>query len=196
HVSFNRAAADAGYDMTAIDQRVAKLIGDVRARPPHGWLAVTIALEHFTAMFAHQFLAHPEHFHGAGSEQADLWCWHAVEEIEHKGVAFDTWLHATRNWSRWRRWRVKSLLMLIITRRFVKHRFADAMELLAQDGITGWHARARLLWYLLGRPGILRRIMPAWIAYFLPGFHPWNHDDRALIRRFDSIYAAAQMPAE
>ena len=62
-------------------------------------LGVTIALEHFTAMFAHEFLEHPEHFVGAEVEQAELWRWHAVEELEHKGVAYDTWLHATRDWS-------------------------------------------------------------------------------------------------
>jgi uncharacterized protein len=193
HLAFNRAAETAGYDLRAIDARVEKLIGDVYARPKPGWLAVTIALEHFTAMFAHEFLAHPEHFIGADVEQAELWRWHAVEEIEHKGVAYDTWLHATRGWSRWKRWKVKSLLMLVITKRFIRNRFQDAGELLAQDGIAGWRAKARLVWYLVGRPGILRRVFPAWCAYFLPGFHPWNHDDRALIGKYDSEFAAAEL---
>jgi predicted metal-dependent hydrolase len=67
------------------------------------------------------------------------------------------------------------------------------MDLLAQDGITGWRARGGLLWYLAGRPGILRRIFPAWVAYFLPGFHPWNRDDRALIGKYDSEFADAVM---
>jgi predicted metal-dependent hydrolase len=191
HLAFNRAAAAAGYDLGAIDAWVEQMIGRIYARPPHAWLAVTIALEHFTAMFAHQFLAHPEHFAGSQGEQAELWRWHAVEELEHKGVAYDTWLHATRHWSRWKRWKVKSVLMLIISRRFVVHRFRDASALLAQDGIAGWRARARLAWYLVGRPGILRRVFPAWCAYFLPGFHPWNRDDRALIGKYDSEYAAA-----
>jgi len=181
HIAFNRAAEKAGYDLSRIDARVERLLADVYARPKHGWLAVTMALEHFTAMFAHEFLQHPAHFVGADVEQAELWRWHAAEEIEHKGVAYDTWLHATRGWSRWKRWKIKSLLMLVITKRFIKHRFEDAMELLAQDGITGWRARRGLIWYLVGRPGILRRVFPAWCSYFLPGFHPWNHDDRALI---------------
>ena len=193
HLAFNRAAGAAGYELGAIDARVEKLLGDVYARPKHAWLAVTIALEHFTAMFAHEFLAHPEHFAGSDGEQAALWRWHAVEELEHKGVAYDTWLHATRDWSRWKRWKVKSLLMLVISRRFVKHRFRDAGELLAQDGNTGWRAKARLAWYLVGKPGILRRVFPAWCAYFLPGFHPWDRDDRALIGKYDSEYAAAAM---
>jgi predicted metal-dependent hydrolase len=191
HLAFNRAAEAAGYDLSVIDARVERLIGDVYARPRIFWLAVTIALEHFTAMFAHEFLKHPEHFVGADSEQAELWRWHAVEEIEHKGVAYDTWLHATRDWSRWKRWKVKSLLMLVITKRFVTNRFRDASELLAQDGITGWRAKSGLVWYLVGKPGILRRVFPAWCAYFLPGFHPWNRDDRALIGKYDSEYSDA-----
>ena len=191
HLAFNRAAVDAGYDLAEIDARVERLLADVYARPKIAWLAVTMALEHFTAMFAHEFLSHPEHFGGAEHEQAELWRWHAAEEIEHKGVAYDTWLHATKDWSRWKRWKVKSLLMLVITKRFVTHRFRDAKELLAQDGIAGWRATAGLLWYVFGKPGILRRIFPAWCAYFLPGFHPWNLDDRALIARYDSEFADA-----
>ncbi len=193
HLAFNRAAEAAGYDLSAIDARVERLIGDVYARPKIAWLAVTMALEHFTAMFAHEFLSHPEHFVGADVEQAELWRWHAVEELEHKGVAYDTWLHATREWSRWKRWKVKALSMLVITRRFVRNRFIDASDLLAQDGIAGGRASVRLAWYLVGRPGILRRVFPAWCAYFLPGFHPWKRDDRALIGKYDSDYAAAEL---
>src|SRR5690606_16560404 len=62
HLAFNRAAVDAGYDLTEIDARVEQLLADVYARPQIAWLAVTMALEHFTAMFAHEFLARPEHF--------------------------------------------------------------------------------------------------------------------------------------
>jgi predicted metal-dependent hydrolase len=191
HLAFNRAAEAAGYDLTAINARVERLIGDVYARPKVAWLAVTIALEHFTAMFAHQFLAHPEHFVGAEVEQAELWRWHAVEELEHKGVAYDTWLHATRSWGAWKRWKLKNLAMLAITRRFIRNRFRDATDLLAQDGIAGPRAKARLVWYLVGSPGILRRVFPAWCAYLVPGFHPWSRDDRNLIGGYDSDHAGA-----
>ncbi len=123
--------------------------------------------------------------------QADIWRWHAIEEIEHKGVAYDTFLHATRGWPRFRRWRLKAMIMLLITRRFIQHRSRDALDFMAQDGITGWRAKARIAWYLFGKPGALRRIFPAWVAYFLPGFHPWNHDDRALIAKYESEFADA-----
>ena len=185
HLAFNRAVEDAGYETAAIDARVESLVNDVFALPPIAWLGITMALEHFTAMFAHEFLANPRHFYGSDVEQAQLWQWHAVEEIEHKAVAHDTWLHATRGWSRWKRWSVKSALMLRVTSRFIRNRMQDAEDLLAQDGITGWRAKGPLLAYLFVKPGILLRMLPAWASYFLPGFHPWKLDNRELIDSYD-----------
>ena len=67
------------------------------------------------------------------------------------------------------------------------------IELLRQDGITGMRAWARMLWFAWVRPGMMRKILGAWLAFFLPGFHPWNHDDRALIGKHDSEFADAAM---
>jgi predicted metal-dependent hydrolase len=196
HIVFNRAAEAAGYDVGEIDKHVASLIDEANGQPPIARLAITMSLEHFTAMFAHDFLANPEHFMNSDVEQAEMWRWHAVEEVEHKGVAYDTWLHATRDWPRFRRWLMRSLVMLDVTVRFVSHRTRDALDLMEQDGLPRGEARRKLLWFLYGKPGILRRIFPAWLAYFIPGFHPWKTDDRALIARYESEYAAAVMPAE
>lgn len=181
HLAFNRIATDAGYDMAHIDFRVEEMLQKHADRPVILNLAATMALEHYTAMMAHEMLANPAHFTGANSEVAGMWRWHAIEEIEHKGVAFDTWLHATRNWSRWKRWKVKSLLMLMVTRNFLFRRIVDTLYLLEQDGIAGAKAKWNLFTFLVAKPGMLRRIFPAWVAYFLPGFHPWNLDDRKLI---------------
>jgi predicted metal-dependent hydrolase len=193
HVVFNKAAAEAGYDMDKIDRRVEELMAQIKQRPQIVNLAATIALEHFTAIMAHEFLANPRHFKNAEPETAAMWRWHAMEEIEHKGVAFDTYRHATRYWSKWRRWKLQSLMMLIITVRFFTNRWNDTLDLLSQDGLSGWRIKARLLWYLVGTPGVVRKIVPAWFAYFLPGFHPWNHDDRALIGKAESAFADAVM---
>ncbi|MFT4026955.1 MAG: metal-dependent hydrolase [Novosphingobium sp.] len=181
HLAFNRAAAAQGYELGRIEAHVQEMLDLAKDRPQIVNLAATMALEHYTAMMAHLMLADPRLFAGGDPELTEMWRWHAVEEIEHKGVAYDTFLHATQGWSRWRRWKLKAIMMLVITRNFIPHRIRDTLDLLAQDGITGFAARRRVIWYLFGRPGVLRRLIPAWIAYFLPGFHPWNHDDRALI---------------
>lgn len=191
HIAFNRAAVEAGYDLDFIDQRVAANLELTKDRPAIINLAVTMALEHYTAMMAQEFLANPKHFAGAEPETAAMWRWHAIEEIEHKGVAYDTYLHATKDWTRYRRWKLKSVMMVIVTINFLRHRWTDTLDLLAQDGLTGWKMKAKLAWYLLGTPGVLRRIFPAWLSYFLPGFHPWNHDGRALIGKHDSEFKDA-----
>ncbi|UYY59517.1 metal-dependent hydrolase [Sphingomonas sp. S2-65] len=193
HVAFNRHVTDQGYDIRPLEADVDAQLALTKDRPPIGSLAATLCLEHFTAILAHALLADPRHLEGAEPEAAAMWRWHAIEEIEHKGVAFDTWMHATKDWSRWQRWRIKSFVMLITTWRFFDGRRRGILELLRQDGLTGPRIWAKLAWYAFGNPGLARKVAGQWFAFFLPGFHPWNHDDRALINKADSDYAAAVM---
>ena len=196
HLAFNRRAADAGYDLTTLEDQVAKRLAVTKSKPPVVSLAATMALEHFTAILAHQLLASPAHLAGADAEAAALWRWHAAEEIEHKGVAYDTWLHATRAWPRTKRWKVKAKVMLFVTRNFIVDRTAGALELMRQDGIVGLRAWSSFLWYVWVWPGMFRKIAGAWFRFFLPGFHPWNEDDRALLRRYEVSAAASPAPAK
>jgi uncharacterized protein len=192
HDAFNRRAADAGYDLSKLEAQVEKRLAVTRGRPPVVSLAATMALEHFTAILAHQLLANPKHLAGGEKETADLWRWHACEEIEHKGVAYDTWLFATRDWTRWKRWKVKAKVMLYVTRNFLVDRTAGALDLMRQDGVTGLKAWWLLLTYLWVRPGMFRKIAGAWFKFFLPGFHPWNEDDRHLLGAYAAIASGAE----
>ena len=181
HVAFNKRAHEAGYDLSKLERQVDFRLDLVRSKPPIASLAATMALEHFTAILAHELLRDPRHLGACDPESAALWRWHAIEEIEHKGVAYDTWLHATKHWPRFKRWQVKAKVMLLVSRNFVVDRTAGALELMRQDGITGPKAWARLFWFAYVRPGMMRKVLGAWASFFLPGFHPWNHDDRKLI---------------
>jgi predicted metal-dependent hydrolase len=194
HVSFNKRVVDAGYDTTSLERTVDEVLALINARPKIVNLCATIALEHYTAILAQMFLNDPMAFNGSEGEEAQLWKWHAIEEIEHKGVAYDTWLHATRDWSRFRRWRMKAIMMTLVTLRFWPKRIRGMLDLLAQDGLTGWRVKARVAWFMLGKPGVLRRVFLPWLAFFMPGFHPWNEDDRHLIALNDSDYEAARLP--
>ena len=193
HVALNRRAVESGYDTSRIEDRITESLEMTKDRPKIANLAATMILEHFTAILAQQLIANPRHLEGADTETAELWRWHALEEIEHKGVAYDTWLYATRDWSRWQRWKVKALMMFIITNVFWTNRFKDTLDLLAQDGIKGFGTSMKLLGFLLVKPGVARKIIGPWIKFFLPGFHPWNEDDRHLIDLAESEYEAARL---
>ena len=194
HDAFNKRAANSGYDLSKLEAQVEKRLELTRGRPPIVSLAATMALEHFTAILAHELLSDPRHLDGADRETAALWRWHAAEEIEHKGVAYDTWLNATRHWPRSTRWKVKAKVMLLVTRNFLVDRTAGALELMRQDGVTGLRAWRILLWHLWVRPGMFRKIAGAWVKFFMPGFHPWNVDDRHLLAAYEATAPAAAEP--
>lgn len=194
HVAFNKRVAEAGYDMSGLEKKVSDSLELTKNRPQILNLAVTMALEHYTAIMATLMITDRKLWKGTDAEQVELWKWHAMEEIEHKGVAYDTWLHATKDWSRWKRWKVKSIMMLLVSKNFWINRYKGVIELLRQDGITGAKAHLGLLWFLFGGPGAIRKLMLPWATFFLPGFHPWNHDDRKLINMAESEYEAARMP--
>jgi predicted metal-dependent hydrolase len=182
HGYFNRLAAQAGYDTTAIDARLAEFIA--RTSQANGFVnqLVTACLEHFTAIIAHDVLARPDQLAGATPEAQSLWRWHAVEEIEHKGVAYDVWLHMAAHLSPWRRWKIRCKIMAKVSAAFLIFRTQDARELLMQQGFGEREARKALRAYLWGKDGALRRIVGAWAQWFRPGFHPWQRDDNALLQ--------------
>ncbi|WP_374406836.1 metal-dependent hydrolase [Pelagerythrobacter sp.] len=182
HVVFNRQAAEAGFDIAPLEERARRTISWARRRSPVQQLAATCALEHFTATLANDLLADPLHLEGASEEPARLWKWHAIEEIEHKAVAFDTYLVATRKMTRFRRWLKRSAVMAVTSMRFHYVIYRNTADLLAQDGKNNVPTWAKLLAYLYGRPGPMRKLLAEVFIYMRPGFHPWQVDDRHLLK--------------
>lgn len=197
HVAFNRLTEDHGYDIASIEKGIGEMLALAAGRPKEFNLAITLALEHFAATISDQLLRHPSYLAKAEKEAADLWRWHATEEIEHKGLVYEVWLHATRDWSKFRRWKVRALLGLLITRKYFGNRIADALDMMAQDGITGWRGKWKLYSYLWWKPGMMRRMFFDWVKILLPGFHPWKFDNSHLIRQYRGThYIDEAVPAE
>jgi uncharacterized protein len=191
HVVFNDQMAAHGYDVSRMEQRTRDRLEIARARHPVAMLASTVALEHFTAILANAILSDPRHLEGAAEEARRLWTWHAIEEIEHKSVAYDTYLAVMVNQPVWRRWWVRVLLMTISTWHFARNTKRNLADIFEQDGIRNGRTWRRTLSHLLVKPGILRRVLPGYLAFYLPGWHPWNHDDRPLLKRAEASLAPA-----
>lgn len=194
HIVFNQQVAAHGVDVAALEARAKARLDFARSRPPLLQLGATIALEHFTAILAHAVLADPRHLEGASDAARALWRWHAVEEVEHKAVAFDTFLAATRDLSGWRRWTLRVTTMAAATGILVSTVGDNLADIFDAHGVNRPATWRRLAAYLLVRPGIVRQVLGRYLAYFMPGFHPWAHDDRALAAEAErglAAYAAA-----
>ena len=96
HNEFNARVEADGYEIASEVARVEDRLREARERHPVGQLAMTVALEHFTAIFAHTALKNPALMADTDRDSQRMWAWHAIEEIEHKSVAFDTYAHVMR----------------------------------------------------------------------------------------------------
>lgn len=182
HLVFNKRVTDQGYDISKLEARTKHRLGLARARGPRAQLAVTIALEHFTAILANALLSNPKHLEGAGPEAQAMWRWHAIEEIEHKAVAFDTYMAVHRKSFALTRWFRRSTAMFLATILLFDAIGRNMRDLLAQDGIKGWRALKGSLHYVFVKPGVMRQVFGSYLTYYWPGFHPWKHDDSALVK--------------
>jgi predicted metal-dependent hydrolase len=189
HLAFNRIATERGYDLGRINAFLKRRFDWARTYGPRRQLASTAALEHFTAILAHELLSDPGDLEGAPDSIRRLWFWHAIEEIEHKGVAFDTFFVATKHLSGLRRWFLRCGAMCVATVLFLHEIAYCAGDFFRQDRIASFGTWWRFLRYVFVEPGVLRRVLGSYFLYFKPGFHPWHVDDRELIGKFEPILA-------
>lgn len=175
HAAYNRYAEQHDIDLKSIEDEIAGRIRHLQKKlSPARQLAVTCALEHFTAILAEALLRNPDMHERLHPDMARLWLWHAVEESEHKGVAFDVYQEQVGDyWIRVRAMALTSLMFLFNQTRFqTRLMYADG-ELKPGQWLRGM----RRLW---GRRGWFRALIPAYLAYYHPDFHPWQSDTHAL----------------
>lgn len=191
HHCFNEHLEDCDFDISRLEKAIADVTNGIRRKPEISHLVATMCIEHITAILSAELIANPSHLEQADEHQRNLWLWHASEEVEHKGVAYDTWLHISRDWNPVKRWFVRSSFMAKISLGFTKNRAKGILDLLRQDGISGPRAWFGLAHYaLIGKAPFRRTLWPL-LQFFKPGFHPWDIDDRYLIGLAESEYEAA-----
>jgi uncharacterized protein len=189
HGRMNEVLTDAGYDIEPLEHTIKSFVSFFRGRSEMTCLTATMCIEHFTSIIAAEILKNDHHLAGADPELRELWVWHAIEEIEHKAVAFDVWNYAARDWSGAKRYLVRNGMLMLVTISFFVNRTRGQMQLLKQDGIAAGPAFRGLIKHGFGRGGLARNIFKPWLSYFRPAFHPWDHDDHHLLEKGNVMLA-------
>lgn len=178
HQKFNEMLCAArGFDLDAIEAPLRNRLAWVQKKlSPRRQLAGTVAYEHLTAVMAHDLLVNNDVLQDADPRIAALWRWHAVEETEHKSVAFDVYMAVGGNTSE------RRVAMIMNTWYFLGDVF-HIMRLMANANGERWKIGEWIkgLNYLFGKPGILRRCAPAYFRFYRDKFHPWHYDNRHVI---------------
>jgi hypothetical protein len=178
HRSLNEMMVGHGYTVAPkVEARLRGFLQLVRrVLAPRSQLAATVALEHFTAIMAEGLLRHESMRAGFHPGVRHLWLWHAVEETEHKAVAFDVYRAAGGGYPR------RIAIMLLATVIFFAVTAGVQARLMATRGVLWkpwrWVRGVTRLWIW---PGHFTRMIPAYLDYFRPGFHPSDRDTAALL---------------
>lgn len=173
HTLFNAQLQAQGFT-NWIERHGAKRFADNAHRDYRVHLAATAATEHFTAIFAHWTMRHPEAFEGAEARLQTLWKWHAAEEAEHRSTAFDIYTAASGD-TIWRTRIFKYVTVQFfsdVTRQLLINLWQDKAFFQWRTWASGWRL-------LFAKDGIIRSNYPQWRAYLSPDFHPSQQDGQA-----------------
>lgn len=181
HHSLNHHLAALGYPVTHLDRRARLGLGIAqRVLPPVAQLAVTATLEHVTATLADEILGSDDVQQlFTDDEIRRLVTWHALEEAEHRAVAFDVFQHVCdREWLRTWTFRV---VMCVST--------LDVATALLTSLASDPHGRRpstlRKSWQHLRRAPFDGRQMRQRLGeYTRRSFHPHQHGSNALVERW------------
>ncbi len=184
HNQLNASFASFGVDVAREVDYAERVFAWVERRVPKRiQLGMTAFLEHLTATGAHMLFMEPLVAKSMHPQMLSFWRWHAVEELEHKAVAFDVMRNVgigyfTRAFSA-----VVALVMLAlpfdrIARRMVKE---DPHRVTKEELAAARRLEAKLM-----RPQV--RLI---LDYFRPSFHPTDFDDSAYLEEWYATVAEA-----
>jgi len=172
HIAFNSFLEQRGYPVGKIEKRVAQIIRRIQENSsPASNLAQTAALEHLTAFLASAVLEQPHIIARTHPTVAAFWTWHAIEEVEHRSVAFEVYKQFVDDEP------LRLRMMAMSTLFFSIANSIRTIAILRQRGelvdAKAWRGAYDMLF---GGEGLLRKAMPLYRAYYRRDFHPDQHE--------------------
>jgi predicted metal-dependent hydrolase len=181
HDRFNALLSQLGYPTRFVDAATGQAMALMqRLAPTSVQLAFTAAAEHFTSVLAEQLLEDdPFEDQDVAEEIRALFRWHALEEAEHKAVAFDVYDECVHNEA------IRLATMHVTTALLV----AVAGAALLGAALTDPAARNPLRFLasvvnLRNSPFARKKIGLRLLEYHRPGFHPDDRDTEELVARW------------
>jgi predicted metal-dependent hydrolase len=181
HRALNDRLQQLGYPTKRFERLTRKgLAIRERIATPKSNLAATAALEHFTATLAELLLTSEATRDMFGHDEVrNLFVWHALEESEHKAVAFDVY-RAVGGSERLRIWTMRAIMI-----GFIAGMTLQTTISVLTDG-DAWR-RGRIfksLWNLRNAPFLRIELWRQLRQYNEPGFHPDDRDTTALVEQW------------
>lgn len=175
HDRMNAMFTDQGIAVSAADRSVKAGLALLKLLPPSQQLACTIFMEHFTAILGEELLSNKNFRRDADPEMLKIWTWHALEELEHKSVAFDVFNKVSGSYRE--RLLAGPLTVIALAPALV----TSMLALLAKDKqLLSTTENARGANILFGKRGFFAHVPRRMTDFYRRSFHPTDDNTKAL----------------
>ncbi len=178
HRNINERLQEMGFPTRYVDRSTRRQLAVVEYVFPHSIsLAVTAALEHYTATLAGLLLTSPQARALITSDEVRaMLLWHAYEEVEHKAVAFDVYRHTGGS----EFLRIATMRVVTLTSIFGLI-WTTALSLLRDRAAYNPRTLFRSIAKLRNVPWATRQVLVDLRKYNKRGFHPDDIDTTDLL---------------
>ncbi|HAU15889.1 MAG TPA: metal-dependent hydrolase [Gammaproteobacteria bacterium] len=187
HEEYNEAMVEAGIPIDKMEANVEKLLAFVQKTLPRPvQLAVTVSLEHLTAMLADIVMEDDRFIKNSDPHYEALWKWHAMEETEHKGVAYYVYEEVIGKGPAAYALRTVTFVLanVIFWSLFYRYYYKVMKSRGEHRNLAGWSKSFR---YQFGKNGVFPSLIGDWLSFFKPGFHPWDIDNSHLLDEAEEL---------
>mgnify|MGYP003450125388 FL=1 len=174
HDKMNQVMRDQGMPVDQFLQMLNKIFKlELKNRSPQYNIAMTAAAEHLTALMAETFYSQKDTLREAHPYVRALLAWHAIEEMEHRDVAFDVMQQVGEVPELTRKFTLAFTTVMMLG--FTTYR---ANVMLKYDGFSRlerFKLTVQGIPWFLGRDGMLTKMKSQYLDWFKPDFHPSQH---------------------
>lgn len=177
HDAVNDAYTALGFPVRTLDKfskHGLRLLS--RVLPKSVQLAFTAGLEHHTAIISEYTLRRPDFQQKFDESGRGFILWHMMEETEHKAVAYDVYQKTVGSYA------IRVGTMIPSTALLIGVLAGMQMILLASDRSFIKKGNWRGVADIYGPKGLFFGVLPTFLDYFRPDFHPNQHDTEALLK--------------
>ena len=170
HQAYNEALCSAkNYNLRMLEMPYASHNTHAIAHyDPKMLLAITVCMEHATASISENVICNKVWLEGVDETMKDFWSWHALEEIEHRAVAFDIYneIYGDKNYL--------DDVMKVTIKQLIRNISFTACQMFSMEKLNPLDMRRWLREspFLVGVDGIIHPLSNSINAFYCKSFSP------------------------
>lgn len=175
HERLNDVFREHGFDVDLPARYVRFGLRQLERFSPRLQLACTTMMEHFTAHLAEEWLTNQRLAESSNPQMLQLWYWHALEELEHKSVAYDVFelIGGTQKERKQAGWLVGIFVLLPVMAAWLRLLIKEGQLFNRQENRRGYQA-------LFGRRALISNVLRHMPKFWRRRFHPRQQVTAAL----------------